>query len=254
MIIKTSVRMAAVLVIFSLAASTSAVAQTTFVPIRLKCAGPAYIDPQGQLWSADPGDGGGLTYSSTAPITGTSMGPLYQSSRSWNSTAAPAAYSFNVPNGIYSVFLKFAETSATQAGQRVFNVLINNQSVVTNFDILASAGGANIALDKQYTVAVSNGEMTIALVSVTGSPIISAIQITSATAQSPYEVVAKFHPAPGATSFSLPDMPIIGTLRVYRNGLLLSDSNDYFLSDAQLWFQPGQSPQVPDLIQVIFKH
>jgi hypothetical protein len=125
---------------------------------------------------------------------------------------------------------------------------------LTNFDVLASAGGPNIALDKQYTVAVSSGTLQIALVSITGSAIISAIQITSTSAQSPHDVVAKFHPAAGATSFSLPDIPMIGTLRVYRNGLLMSDGGDYFVSDDQLWFQPAQSLQITDLIQVIFKH
>jgi beta-galactosidase len=187
------------------------------------------------------------------------MAPLYQSSRSWNSSASPAIYNFTVPNGTYGVVLKFAETSVTKAGQRIFNILINDQSILTNFDVFASAGGANIALDKQYTVAVSQGQLAIALVSVTGSAgtrfaMLSAIQITSTSAQSPYDVVAKFHPAAGATSFSLPDIPMIGTLRVYRNGLLMSDGGDYFVSDDQLWFQSGQSLQATDLIQVIFKH
>jgi hypothetical protein len=34
----------------------------------------------------------------------------------------------------------------------------------------------------------------------------------------------------------------------------MSDGGDYFVSDDQLWFQPGQSIQATDLIQVIFKH
>jgi len=182
------------------------------------------------------------------------MAPLYQNSRSWNPSLSPAIYSFTVPNGTYGVVLKFAETSGTKAGGRIFNVLINDQSVLTNFDVFASAGGAYIALDKQYTVAVSQGQLAIALVGVTGYAMLSAIQITSTSAQSPHDVAAKFRPAAGATSFSLPDIPMIGTLRVYRNGLLMSDGGDYFVSDDQLWFQTGQSPQATDLIQVIFKH
>jgi len=240
--------------LFAVCGCVVGTAQNSFAPIRIRCAGPSYTDPQGQMWSADPGYAGGVPSSSTASISTTNLGPLYESSRSWNSAASPGRYSFTMPNGTYSVMLKFAETSMTQPGQRIFNVSINEQSVLTNFDIFASAGGANIALDKQYTVAVSSGELEIELAAVIGAAMMSAIQITATSAQSQYDVMAKIQPTIGATSFSLPDIPIVGTLRVYRNGLLLSDGNNYFLSDNQVWFQPGQSLQVTDLIQVLFKH
>lgn len=248
-----SVRISAAAVIFAIAAVV-ATPQGAWAPIRIKCAGPSYTDPRGNVWSADPGHAGGVTFSSTAPIAGTNTQPLYQSSRSWSSPASAAVYTFVVPNGAYSLDLKFAETSATLAGQRVFNVAINAQTVLTNFDIFASAGGANIALDKQYAVAVSSGELEIALTSVIGAAMLSAIEITPLAAQQLYDVVAKYRPGLGAAGFSLPDIPMIGTLRVYRNGLLLSDGNDYFLSDDQLRFLPAQLLQPTDLIQVIFKH
>jgi hypothetical protein len=254
MISTKSVQASFATTLFAVYACVVGTAQNSFTPIRIKCAGPSYTDPQGQVWSADPGYAGGIPSSSTASISTTNLGPLYESSRLWNSAASPGRYNFTVPNGTYSVVLKFAETSVTQPGQRIFNVSINDQSVLTNFDIFASAGGANIALDKQYAVAVSSGQLEIQLAAVTGAAMMCAIQITATSAQSLYDVVAKIQPASGATSFSLPDIPIVGTLRVYRNGLLLSDGNDYFLSDNQLWFEPGQSPQVTDLIQVLFKH
>jgi hypothetical protein len=159
-----------------------------------------------------------------------------------------------VPNGAYSVSLMFAETEAKQVGQRIFNVSINEQSVLTNFGVFAAAGGADIALNKQYSVAVSGGKIEIDFTSVTGAAMISAIQITAISAQSPYDVIAKFQPLTSTTQFSLPDIPMVGTLRVYRNGLLLSDGNDYLLSDDQLLFKPAQSAQPPDVVQVIFRH
>jgi hypothetical protein len=66
----------------------------------------------------------------------------------------------------------------------------------------------------------------------------SAIQIASAPSQSPYDVLAKFQPTAGATSLSLSDTPMVGTLRVYRNGLLLSDGGDYVLSDIKYSSNP----------------
>ena len=52
---------------------------------------------------------------------------------------------YTIPNrsGAQTVTLYFAETYVTGAGQRLFNVSINGATVLTNFDIYASAGGAN---------------------------------------------------------------------------------------------------------------
>ena len=67
---------------------------------------------------------------------------------------------FTVPAGSYQVTLKFAETyftSGAASGQRVFNVAINGTTVLTNFDIKAAAGGANIAVDRTFTVTAGAG-------------------------------------------------------------------------------------------------
>jgi len=58
----------------------------------------------------------------------------------------------------------------------VFNVLINGQTVLANFDIVGQAG-AGVALDKQFTVNVTNGQISIQLTPVIENPMISAIEI-----------------------------------------------------------------------------
>jgi hypothetical protein len=45
-----------------------------------------------------------------------------------------------VPAGNYSVKLQFAEVYFTQAGQRVFHIAINGNTVLSNFDIVQAAG------------------------------------------------------------------------------------------------------------------
>src|ERR1039458_8136522 len=65
-----------------------------------------YVDPGGMVWSADYGSNGGVTYTTTKPIANTSTPVLYQTERDY---ASPLQYHFTVPNGNYSVTLKFAE-------------------------------------------------------------------------------------------------------------------------------------------------
>jgi len=67
------------------------------------------------------------------------------------------------PGLIYGVRLHFAETYWAAAGKREFNVAINGNSVLTNFDIFSSAGGADIAVVKDFTAtANAAGQIVIA--------------------------------------------------------------------------------------------
>jgi fibronectin type 3 domain-containing protein len=67
------------------------------------------------------------------------------------------------PGASYAIRLHFAETFWTAAAKRQFNVAINGLSVLSNFDIFASAGGANKALVETFTTtANSSGQVVIA--------------------------------------------------------------------------------------------
>jgi Malectin domain/Chitobiase/beta-hexosaminidase C-terminal domain/Fn3 associated len=138
--------------------------------------GGQYTDTLGQVWSADNSFTGGWTGSTASSIQNTSDPALYQSER-----YGAFSYNFTVPNGNYTVLLKFAETYWTQAGQRVFNVSINGTPVLTNFDIIVAAGAPLTAVDKSFPVTVSNGTITVQFT--TGSanwPKVSAIEIQGA--------------------------------------------------------------------------
>src|SRR5260370_19622290 len=68
----------------------------------------------------------------------------------------------------------------TMVGQRVFNVLINQNQVLTNFDIIAAAGAANKAIVEQFTAtANSSGQIVIQYVTVKDNAKSSAIEIIS---------------------------------------------------------------------------
>jgi hypothetical protein len=78
------------------------------------------------------------------------------------------------------VRLAFAEEYWTTAGSRVFNVSINGQQVLTNFDIFATAGGEYKAVVEQFTeVAPSSGTITIQFSTVKDNAQVNGIEILS---------------------------------------------------------------------------
>lgn len=153
---------------------------SSFTPIRTNAGGPAYTDSLGQSWSADAGFEDGASYSSSIAVAGADDPTLYQTER--YCAGCTLEYTYQVPDGTYIVNLKFAEIWFNTTGQRVFNILINNQPYEVNFDIVRLAGGADIALDRRYPITVTNGTIDIKLVPVISNPKISAIEITQALA------------------------------------------------------------------------
>jgi hypothetical protein len=99
---------------------------------------------------------------------------LYQSER-WH--AGPFGYRFLVPNGTYTVTLKFAEIFFRQAGDRVFHLVVNGVPVAMSFDVVREAGGPGRAVDRSFVVPVSQGQIVIQFVPVVSNPKVNAIEI-----------------------------------------------------------------------------
>jgi uncharacterized protein (DUF362 family) len=92
------------------------------------------------------------------------------------------AFSYTIPGftagNSYTVTLYFAETYLTSSGSRLFNVSINGATVLSNFDIYASAGGQNRAIARSFTAtANSSGQIVIQFISGTQNPKINGISI-----------------------------------------------------------------------------
>ena len=131
------------------------------------------MDPAGETWGGDYDFIGGTAYSTGAAVLGTPTPALYQSSRYGN-----FSYQIPVANGSYTVVLKFADPYFTEPGSRVFNVSINGARVLTNFDIVANAGGGLRALDTSFPVNVMNGQISIQFTAGPADyPTVSAIAI-----------------------------------------------------------------------------
>jgi Malectin domain/Chondroitinase B len=141
-----------------------------FTPIRIHCGGPQLTDASGNVWLPDNAQNRNVT---NATIANTSTPALYQT-EAWSNSLLQ--YQFTVPNGPFTVKLHFAEFYRDRPGQRTFNIIVNGTTYFSNFDILAAVA-TNTAYSVSIPVMVSNGQIAIQLVPVSGPAKIDAIEI-----------------------------------------------------------------------------
>lgn len=82
-----------------------------------------------------------------------------------------------MPNGGYTVRLRFMEIEAAQAARRRFDVRVKGRAVLERFDISAAAGGVDRPVVRQFAVKVEDGELKISFVPTCGEATINAIEI-----------------------------------------------------------------------------
>lgn len=132
-------------------------------------------------YAADNSFAGGSTYSTAAAIDTSQVGPavapqaVYQTERYGNFTYTITGQPANTSR---HVRLHFAEIYWTTPGSRIFNVDIQGTPVLTNFDIVATAGGPNIALAYTYPVTTdASGNITITFTTVVDNAKVSGIEL-----------------------------------------------------------------------------
>ena len=159
------------------------------LPLRINSAGQDYTDASGELWCTDqPYSPGGWGYiggntvnrwdeDPALNIAGTIDDPLYVAER-----YAVSGYQVDLPNGTYDVILHFAETFSgiTGAGQRVFDVAIEGQTVLDDFDPFAEVGFAYATSKSVPNVMVTDGQLDITFIPNVQNPEINAIEVLPA--------------------------------------------------------------------------
>jgi len=148
--------------------------------LRINVGGNAYVDHNGNTWSADAGYNTGITATAGVPIYGTDDPALHQTMR-WDNTQEPElAYRYLLPNGDYTVNLYMSETASHEAGRRIFDIRMEDSFVHKAVDIYAESGGYGNALIKTAPVTVTDGELNIDFVHQEGDPVINAIEVIPA--------------------------------------------------------------------------
>lgn len=153
--------------------------------LRVNAGGPAYTDLAGNVWQADFGFNTGIAELSTGAIAHTDDDPLYQARRFDRDSGAELRYTFPLADGEYELRLHFAEVwsgASSGPGIRVFDVLVENQLALDNFDIFAEAlaqkgTGFSTAVSVPIPVTVSGGNLTIEFLRQIQNPTIAAIEV-----------------------------------------------------------------------------
>jgi len=150
--------------------------------IYINAGGPA-VNVGGINWGADQYFAGGSSYNTNVAIANTTSDAIYQSER-----FAGGNVNYNVPvsNGTYEVQLHFAEIFFVGGnggtGKRVFNINLEGQNVLNNYDINAVTGANTPTANIQtFTTTVNDGTLNINLNGIVQNPKISAIAIIPAS-------------------------------------------------------------------------
>ncbi|MEV6107969.1 S8 family serine peptidase [Streptomyces sp. NPDC051940] len=139
-------------------------------------------DGLGDTWTSDAayaagsygyvGNAGLLRTSKS--VAGTSEQELYRTART-----GALEYRFDgLADGVYQVELGFAEISGTKPGARVFDVMAEGTEKLANVDVALEAGGSYKAYDRTFTITVTDGQLNLRLVELTGKSLINTLRIT----------------------------------------------------------------------------
>ncbi|NEU08806.1 hypothetical protein GZH53_10825 [Flavihumibacter sp. R14] len=137
------------------APAPSAPSTTGSVVFAVNAGGSSFKASNGITYAADKNFSKGYVYKSTNAITNTSDDALYQSERYGN-----FSYAVPVANGTYEVTFKMSELYHKASGKRRFDILAENNEIVSNLDMYATAG-VNNAHDIVKTVSVTDGTLNL---------------------------------------------------------------------------------------------
>ncbi len=171
---------------------------------------------------------GGATFANDATIDMSQIGSNPPPAAIFG-TERYGTMSYTIPDrvGPQSVTLYFAETYVSGPGDRVFGVTVNGTTVLSDFDIYASAGGPNRAIAQTFTTAAdSNGKVVIGFVPGTENPKINGIAVIGGgtTATPPPPTPSPTPAAPPTNSADARASDGCGRARTLQNGSITIQS------------------------------
>ena len=120
---------------------------------------------------------GGSVAAFNAPVADTDTPAVYQTVR-----YGLSGYLLEVPNGRYTVTLKFNEPHYREAGKRVFGASVQGRRVIDKLDLFAKVG-ANRALDVSFEgIEVKDGKLRIDFDKIVEFPCVAGVAIVGTTA------------------------------------------------------------------------
>lgn len=192
---------------------------------RVNAGGPAFVDPEGNAWSADaffaPGSG---TFAAPGPIDRTRLDPLYEDERSGIPGAPPVRYSVPVSDGTYELRLHFAEIFFGWPGRRVADVVVEGVTRLAGYDVAREVGPRSADV-RQFVVEVRDGVLDFHLTPVVGNPQLAGFEVFALPPGTPRPPALPWTP-PAAP------LPLPPTDAIYR---VNAGGADYVDPQGRLW-------------------
>ena len=186
-------------------------------------------------------EGGNYAAFPNNKIEATADQTVYQTVR-WD----VAAYRLDVPNGKYSVTLKFCEPHYNQPQKRVFGVKLQGKTVIESLDVFAKVG-KNKALDYTFPdIEVRDGQLTIEFLYIVEYPCIAAIVVQGD------RVTRKINCGGPAYNDYAADWPASARTAKYRQRYLPSE--DFYLDWATAEFGPKAAQPAAKLLAQLDGH
>jgi len=126
---------------------------------------------------ADQAFSGGNTFASTDSINavGDVPGAVFLTERYGNFTYTISGLD---PTLSYEIGLHFAEIFHNASGRRIFDVTVNGETILDNYDIFSEAGGSLVGITETYvTTPDESGNMVIGFVTVVNNAKVSGISV-----------------------------------------------------------------------------
>lgn len=136
-------------------------------------AGPAVVDPSGVAWTANT-----CTGTVPVPIGGKYANPIYNNLATAATNKTQIVCAFSAQPGLYNVLVHMMEPALQAKVQmRIFDLLINDQSMLTSIDVFQRAGGAHAGWDAPPIVTWSTGTITVAFNSIRATAVFAGIEL-----------------------------------------------------------------------------
>jgi len=144
----------------------------------------------------------------TTGVTNAAPQAVYQTERYGTTTYTFTSLPASSP---YTVRLHFAELFQTAAGKRVFNVVINGTTVLSNFDIFAAAGAAFKAVVRDFSAtANASGQIVINFNTVTDNATVEGIELLPAAPNNPPTIATAAAASPNPVTANSTALSVLG--------------------------------------------
>jgi len=144
------------------------------------------IEGDGPVWVAASGCQGLRSLKVAVNVRGVEKKVTYQQgSRTLEKTIIEPAFETQPSQTrSFTVRLYFAEPEDLKAGQRVFDVILQGKTVLSDLDVAKEAGGPNRLVDKTFRGILASNDLTIQLSPKTGQTLLCGVEIMEARERS----------------------------------------------------------------------